>query len=70
MEDIKKYIDSHRDRFIDELFGLMRIPSVSAKEEHKGDMYAAAEYIKARILEAGADKAEVMPTDGHPVVYG
>lgn len=70
MEDITKYIEKNRDRFIDELFGLMRIPSVSAKAEHKNDMVAAAEYIKTKILEAGADKAEVMPTDGHPVIYG
>ncbi|MEI6765027.1 MAG: dipeptidase [Bacteroidota bacterium] len=70
MEDIKKYIDTHRERFIEELFGLMRIPSVSAKEEHKPDMYAAAEYIKTKIVEAGADKAEVMTTEGHPVIYG
>ena len=49
---------------------LLRIPSVSAKSEHKNDMRKCAELVKQRLLDAGADKAEVMETDGHPVVYG
>ena len=67
--DIKTYIDENKDRFLDELFGLIRIPSISAKVEHKEDMVKAAEYIKESLLKAGAEKAEVMATTGNPVVY-
>ncbi len=70
MNEIKKYIDDNLDRFLDELFGLIRIPSISSKTEHKDDMYKAAEYIKNALLEAGLDRAEVMETDGNPVTYG
>jgi acetylornithine deacetylase/succinyl-diaminopimelate desuccinylase-like protein len=70
METIKNYIDDNKDRFLDELFELIRIPSVSAKEENKADMLKAAEWLKNSLLKAGADKAEIFPTDGHPVLYG
>lgn len=70
MENVKNYIEDNRQRFLDELFDFIRIPSISAKEANKGDMYKAAEYAKQRMLDAGADKAEVMETTGHPVVYG
>jgi acetylornithine deacetylase/succinyl-diaminopimelate desuccinylase-like protein len=52
------------------MLDLLRIPSVSAKSEHKADMKKCAELVKQRLLDAGCDKAEVMPTEGHPVVYG
>lgn len=68
--DMKKYIEQNRERFYAELFSLLRIPSVSAKPEHKNDMYACAERLKALLLEAGADTAEVCPTSGNPVVFG
>lgn len=70
MDNLKKYINENKERFLDELFGLIRIPSISSQSEHKEDMHKAAEYWKETILKAGADKAEVMPTDGNPVVYG
>ncbi len=70
MSTAKAYIEENKDRFLEELFGLIRIPSISSKNEHKGDMVKAAEYWKKSILEAGATKAEVMPTAGNPVVYG
>lgn len=70
MEHVKKYIDEHKDRFLEELFELIRIPSISSIQDHKNDMVKAAEKWKQFILEAGADKAEVMPSDGNPVVYG
>jgi len=69
METIKTYIETNKERFLTELFDLIRIPSVSAKEENKADMVKAAEFIRDSILEAGADKAEIYPTDGHPVLY-
>ncbi|MBU3713831.1 MAG: dipeptidase [Ferruginibacter sp.] len=70
MQAWKDYQDEHKDRFLNELLDLLRIPSVSAKSEHKKDMIACAEAVKKRLLEAGADKVEIYPTDGHPIVYG
>ena len=70
MKHITDYIEQNKQRFLDELFGLIRIPSISSEQAHKPDMIAAAEYWKKSILEAGADKAEVCPTEGNPVVYG
>jgi len=70
MENIRKYIDENRDRFLEELFELIRIPSVSAKEENRGDMVRAAEHLKKNLLDAGADRAEVHMTEGHPILYG
>ena len=70
MEHVKKYIEENKDRFLDELFGLIRIPSISSESDRKGDMLRAAEYWKESMLKAGVDKAEIMPTDGNPVVYG
>lgn len=70
MDPIKKYIDENKDRFLDELFGLIRIPSISSLSQNKPDMIKAAEYWTKTLLKAGADKAEVMPTEGNPIVYG
>lgn len=66
---IKKYIEQNSDRFLEELFELLRIPSVSAQSSHKDDMVRAAEWLKDALLKSGADKAAVMPTAGNPVVY-
>src|SRR5690242_18262052 len=66
----KEYQEKNKDRFLQEMLELLRIPSVSAKSEHKEDMRKCAELVKQRLLGAGADKAEVMATEGHPVVYG
>jgi len=70
MSEVKDYIEANKERFLDELFDLIRIPSVSSIKEHKPDMYKAAEYWKEAMLKAGADKAEVMETKGNPVTYG
>ena len=70
MKDLKEYIEQNRERFLEELFSLIRIPSISAESEHKEDMVRCAERWRELLLAAGADKAEVMPTDGNPVVYG
>jgi acetylornithine deacetylase/succinyl-diaminopimelate desuccinylase-like protein len=70
MEIINKYIEENKNRFLDELFGLIRIPSVSSIKSHKPDMYRAAEYWKSLLLKSGADKAEVFETPGNPVTYG
>src|SRR5215212_2366763 len=66
----KDYQEKNKDRFLDELLEMLRIPSVSAKSEHKQDMVRCAEMVKQRMLEAGADKAEIFQTPGHPIVYG
>ena len=70
MKDVKAYIEANKDRFLEELFELIRIPSISAESEHKPDMLRCAEKWKEFLLKAGCDKAEVMPTTGNPVVYG
>lgn len=69
MQAWKDYQSANKDRFLEELLDLLRIASVSARSEHKEDLKRCAEAVKQRLLEAGADKAEVFPTDGHPVVY-
>lgn len=67
--DIKEYIRENDARFMDELFSLIRIPSISALPEHKDDMLACAQRWKTLLLEAGADEAMVMPSQGNPLVY-
>ncbi len=70
METWKEYQEKNQDRFLNEMMELLRIPSVSAKSEHKKDMQQCAEAVRASLLASGADKAEIMQTDGFPVVYG
>lgn len=67
--DIKEYIGQHFPRFIAEWDSLIRIPSVSCQPEHNDDMLRCAERWKTLLLAAGADRAEVMPTKGNPMVY-
>jgi acetylornithine deacetylase/succinyl-diaminopimelate desuccinylase-like protein len=69
MQAWKDYQEKNKDRFLSELFELLRIPSVSAKTEHKEDMIRCADAIKKRLQEAGADKVEIYPTEGHPIVF-
>lgn len=66
---VQKYLSDNRQRFIDELFELLRIPSVSAQGEHRGDMVKCAEWLADSLKKAGADRAEVMQTEGNPVVF-
>lgn len=65
----KEYLDANKERFLNELLELLRIPSISARSEHKPDMVRCAEAVKQRLLEAGASKAEIFQTPGHPIVY-
>lgn len=69
MENVKRYIDSNMSRFLDELFEVLRIPSISAVTEYAGERQRCAEHLAATIVKAGADRAEVIPTDGAPIVY-
>lgn len=70
MQVWKDYQEKNKDRFLEELLDLLRIPSVSAKKEHKEDMQKCAEMVKNSLLQAGADKAEIHQTEGHPLVTG
>jgi acetylornithine deacetylase/succinyl-diaminopimelate desuccinylase-like protein len=69
MQIWKEYQQKNKDRFLNELLELLRIPSVSARSEHKNDMQQCAEAVKQKLLAAGSDKAEIFTTKGHPVVY-
>jgi len=70
METIKNYVRKHKDRFLEELFDLIRIPSISSNAEAKETMFETAGHIKDVLLKAGADHAEVKETTGWPVIYG
>ena len=69
MEKSINYLNSNKDKFLNELFDLIRIPSISSIADHKPDMVRMAEALKEGLLAVGADKAVVMPSDGNPVVY-
>jgi len=69
MNTIKNYIAENKERFLNELFELIRIPSISSIEANKPDMLRCANQWRKFILEAGADKCEVMESQGNPVVY-
>jgi acetylornithine deacetylase/succinyl-diaminopimelate desuccinylase-like protein len=64
------YIDQHRERFLAELFELIRIPSVSTDKAYQAEVRRAAEFLRERLLEAGADHAELCETGGNPIVFG
>lgn len=67
---INQYLEENKERFLNELFELIRIPSISSQSEHKQDMYRCAEKWVELMLKAGVDRAQVYETDGHPVAYG
>lgn len=68
--DIHNYIETNKQKFLDELFDLLRIPSVSADSKFKNDVLKTAEFIKNSLEKAGVDKAEICETAGYPIVYG
>jgi len=70
MEKVSQYIAQHKDRFLEELLDLLRIPSVSADPAFAADVRKTAIKVQESLLNAGADKAEIMETKGHPIVYG
>ncbi len=70
MKQTLAYVEANKERFVEELFELLRIPSISAQPSlHKEDMVRCAEWLAASLVKAGADHAQVMPTNGNPVVY-
>ncbi|MCH7784930.1 MAG: dipeptidase [Bacteroidetes bacterium] len=70
MKSAKPYIQENKQRFIDELFHLLKIPSISADSAYKDDIIKAAETVKENLEKAGCDKVEVCETPGNPIVYG
>ncbi|MFM2201839.1 MAG: hypothetical protein RL040_1039, partial [Bacteroidota bacterium] len=70
MEKATQYIQENKQRFLDELFELLRIPSVSADPKYTADVARCADKVAEHLRNAGADKVEVCPTNGHPIVYG
>ena len=70
MQHLQEYIQSNKERYLNELITWLRIPSVSADPKHKGDVASAAEYCADRLREAGAENVTIYPTPGHAIVYG
>jgi len=70
MQTIKQYVEANRQRLLDELFDLLRFPSVSADPQYKPHVLKTAEFVAQKLVEAGAEKVEVCQTAGYPIVYG
>ncbi|MHB1178388.1 MAG: dipeptidase [Daejeonella sp.] len=70
MQEIRRYVNDNKQRFLDELFELLRFPSVSADPKFKTDMLKTAEYVAEKLKTAGAENVEICPTAGYPIVYG
>jgi acetylornithine deacetylase/succinyl-diaminopimelate desuccinylase-like protein len=70
LTNYKDYLDIHKERFLEELFELLRIPSVSADSKYKQDVQRAADFVKSKLEAAGVDKVEICETQKHPIVYG
>ena len=70
MEHINNYINKHKDRFINELIELLKIPSISADPAYKKDVLNCTDAVAKAMTDAGADNIEICETEGYPVVYG
>ena len=70
MQKTQDFIQSNRERFMAELFDLLRIPSISADPAFSADVHSCAAFVAERLKEAGADAVEICPTAGYPIVYG
>ena len=70
MADVMSYIDENKNRFIEELFEFLRIPSISTDDENKKDVQKAAEFISEKLKSLNFDNVQIHPTKGHPIVYG
>jgi len=70
MKDINNYINTNKDRFINELIDLLKIPSISADPAYSKDVLATAEAVKKSLEDAGCENTEICETKGYPVVYG
>jgi acetylornithine deacetylase/succinyl-diaminopimelate desuccinylase-like protein len=70
MEKLKAYQEANKERFLEELLDLLRIPSVSADSKFEGEVLKTADFIKDKLIAAGADNVEICKTEGYPIVYG
>jgi acetylornithine deacetylase/succinyl-diaminopimelate desuccinylase-like protein len=70
MEYINNYIKKHKDRFINELIEILKIPSISADPQYKLDVLNCADAVATSIKQAGAENVKICETKGHPIVYG
>jgi len=70
MQGIKAYINNHKDRFLNELIELLKIPSISADSAYKADVLKTAEVVAEELKKAGCDHVEICKTKGYPIVYG
>jgi acetylornithine deacetylase/succinyl-diaminopimelate desuccinylase-like protein len=70
MQLIKEYVEQHKERFLEELFALLRFPSVSADPKYKPEVLNTAEFVAGKLRDSGADKVEVCQTAGYPIIYG
>ena len=70
MKGLKTYVETHKNRFLDELFSLLKLPSVSADSAYKKDTIATAKFVANSLKDAGCDHVEICETAGYPIVYG
>jgi len=68
-QNVNQYIQAHKDRFLEELFEFLRIPSVSASSERQDDVRKAAEFVQKTLEKAGMEKVDIYETAGNPIVY-
>ena len=70
MKGLRTYIETHKDRFLEELFSLLKLPSVSADSSYEKDVIATADFVANSLKNAGCDTVEICETEGYPIVYG
>ena len=70
MTDWKEHLDANTSAYLEELMAFLRIPSISSLPEHAADVDRAAQWVAERLKKAGIEAVDILPTDGHPVVYG
>ena len=70
MSAVESHVRQHRQRYLEQLSELLRIPSISTDPTRRDDVRRAAGWVQQRLLAAGCTKAEIHPTEGHPIVYG
>ena len=70
MNSLQSYLDTNKDRFVNELFDLLKIPSVSADSNYRKDVFKAAHFVASSLKTAGCDTVEICQTKGFPIVYG
>lgn len=70
MDTITSYVNQHKEKFLEELIALLKVPSISADSAYKNDVLLTADIVRDRLLEAGCDAVEICKTEGYPIVYG